>query len=112
MDFPLIRFARRTTYALRVINLPSVLDEGWKALRTEVTFIVVDASYSYNTILVRTTLNPNKIVASTCQRNIKFLTPHGIGEIKEMNLLRGDAMSMSSSVATRRKPCPLKELRM
>lgn len=48
VEFPLIRFARRTTYPIATINLPVGLSKGWKTLRTEVAFILVDTSNSYN----------------------------------------------------------------
>lgn len=87
VDFPLIGFAGRTTYPLGEITV--VLCEGWKTLRTKITFIVIDAPNSFNVILGRTTLTPNKIVASTCHQKMKFLTPHGIDEVKgDQHILR------------------------
>lgn len=62
-----IRFTRRITYPLKAINFLVVLGEVWKTLRTEVTFIVVDAPNSYNTIVRRTTLN--------LQQNCHFNVP-------------------------------------
>lgn len=81
-QFPLIGFAGRTTYSLGAIGLLVVLGVRWKVLRTEITFISIDAPNSYNTILRHTTSNPHKIVASSCYQKMKFPTPHGIGEVK------------------------------
>lgn len=51
VDFLLIGFAGRTTYVLRGVNLSMVLGEGWKLLRTEVIFIVVNSPNPNNDIL-------------------------------------------------------------
>lgn len=48
VDFPLIGFVA-ITHPLGAINLSIVFGEGWKALRVEVVFIVVDTPNSYNT---------------------------------------------------------------
>lgn len=75
MNFTLIGFAGKTIYLLRAINLLVVLGKGWMILKTKVIFIAVDAPNSYNTIMCRTTLNPNKIIITTCHKNMKFPTP-------------------------------------
>lgn len=62
VDFPFIGFDGRTTYPLGVIDLIVVLGDGWKNIEVSVAFIVVNAPASYNVILGRTTINPNKIV--------------------------------------------------
>lgn len=82
VDFPLIGIAGRTTYPSGAIRLPVVMGESWKALRTKIIFIIVDALTSCNSILGCTNLNPNKIVALTCHQKMKFSTPHGIEEVK------------------------------
>lgn len=55
IGFPLIGIAGRTTYHLGAIRLSVVVGDGWKAQRMKNTFIVVDASNSYNAILGHTT---------------------------------------------------------
>lgn len=82
VDFALIRFAGRTTYLLRVINLPVVLWVGWKILRIKVILIVVDTTNSYNIILGRTTVISQNIIASTPYQNMKFTKPHEAGEVR------------------------------
>lgn len=47
-----------------------------------VTFIVVDAPASYNAILGRSTLNPNRMIHLTYNQLLKFLTPHRIGVVR------------------------------
>lgn len=64
---------------------PPRFDEQWKTLWTEVTFIVIDDSNFYNTILGHTPLHLNKIVASMFFQMMKFPTPHGILEVKGVN---------------------------
>lgn len=64
VDFPLVGFAGNTTYPLEAVNLQVVLGGGWKIIKINVTFILVDAPSIYNDILVRT-INTLKIVAST-----------------------------------------------
>lgn len=81
VDFPLIGFPGRTTYPLGAITRPVILGEGWKSIEVSVAFIVVDAPALYNAILGRTTINPNKIVASIVHQKMKFPTPNGIGKV-------------------------------
>lgn len=59
VNFPLMGFASMTTYLVGAITIPVYLGKGWKALTISVTFIVVDAPTSYNTILECFTMNPN-----------------------------------------------------
>lgn len=47
-----------------------------------VTFIVVDALASYNAILGHYTLNPNRMLHSTYDQMMKFLTTYEIGVVK------------------------------
>ena len=48
----------------------------------DVTFLVVDYSSAYNTILGRPTLNLWKVVTSTYHLMIKFPTNYGAGELR------------------------------
>lgn len=82
MNFSLIKFATRTTYPL----LPVLLGERWKKLSTNGIFLVVDTQASDNTILGCTTINLNKIVASTFHQKIKFSTFYGIDADKRDQL--------------------------
>ena len=82
VNTPLVGFAGKTTYAAGIINLPLVLGTGWDLLVLNTDFIVVDAPNTYNVILGRTTINPNKIVASTTHQVMRF--PSLSGEIGEV----------------------------
>lgn len=55
-----------------------VLGDGWKSLKVDVFFIVVDTSNPYNAITGRSTTNPNRITSPTVHQKIKLM-PHGIG---------------------------------
>lgn len=81
VHFPLMGFAGRTIYQVGALHLSVVLGGGWKMIRTEIVFIVVDAPNSYNVILGQTTFNPHKIAVSPCHQKMKFPTLHGIGEV-------------------------------
>lgn len=78
VDFPFIRLVGRTSYPFKVINFPVVLSKGLKALWIKFTFIWVFALNSYNAILGRTTLSPNKIITSTCNQKMKFPSLTGL----------------------------------
>lgn len=82
VNFPLMGFASEATYLIEVITLPVYFGEEWNSLTLDVTFIVVDAPASYNTILGRSTLNPHRMVHSTYHQLLKFPTRHGIGVVK------------------------------
>ena len=47
----------------------------------DVTFLVVDCSFTYNAILERPTLNSWKAITSTYHLMIKFPTDYGVGEL-------------------------------
>ena len=48
----------------------------------DLTFLIVDCSFSCNAILGHPTLNSWKAVTSTFHLMIKFPTEHGVGEVK------------------------------
>lgn len=73
--FPLIGFVGRITYPYGEFRPLVVPGNGYKSLRMEITFIVVDALSSYNAILRRTPLNPHKIIVSTCHPKDKIPDP-------------------------------------
>lgn len=84
VNFLLMGFTSNATYPVRAIAMPVYLGEGWNALTINVSFIVVDASDSYNAILGHSTLNPHRMVHSTNHQLMKLSTRHEIG------VLRGD----------------------
>lgn len=57
-----------------------VLSEGQKSVKIYVLFIMVNSPSTYNVILMRTTINPHKIIASTIHQKMKLSIPHEIGE--------------------------------
>lgn len=65
VNFLLMGFTLTTTYMVGALTLLVFLHKGWKLLTLDVTFIVVDAPTSYNTILERSTLNPHRMIHST-----------------------------------------------
>lgn len=77
----MIKFLERAIYPLRVMNLLMILGEGWKNLKINALFIVVDTLTSYNAILGQNTLNPNKIIAFTMYKYMKLPITHGIREV-------------------------------
>lgn len=46
VDLPLTEFVSTTIYPVGTIRLPINIREGWKSLRIEVLFVVVDAPTS------------------------------------------------------------------
>lgn len=48
----------------------------WIRFKVDVFFIIMDASFSYNAILGNTTINPDKIIPSMMNQNMKFPTPN------------------------------------
>lgn len=52
-----------------------------ESLRINVIFIVVDAPASYNSNLGRDTKNTNKIIPSIVHQKVKFISPHGVGDV-------------------------------
>ena len=83
VNSPLVGFAGQAIYALGVIRLPMILGTGWDVLELTTDFIVVDVPDSYNVVLGRTTINPNKIVPSTAHQVMRFPSLSGrIGEVR------------------------------
>ena len=64
------------------ITLPVVVGAYPRQLSTNVNFLVVDCSSSYNAIIGRPTLNSWKAVTSTYHLSVKFPTEHGIGQVQ------------------------------
>ena len=53
----------------------------------EIDFLIVDCPSMYNIILGRPALNKLKVVTSTYHLKVKFPTAHGVGEIREDQVL-------------------------
>ena len=69
-------------YPLGAVTLPVTVGDYPQQITKDVTFLVVDYSSTYNTILGRPTLNSWKAVTSTYHLMIKFSTEYGVGEVK------------------------------
>ena len=67
---------------LGAITLSVVVGDYPQQIAKDVTFLVVDYSSAYNTILGRPTLNLWKAVISTCHLMIKFPTDYEVGELR------------------------------
>ena len=84
---PLVGFGGTRVLPLGAITLSVMVDDYPQQITKDVTFLVVDCSSAYNSILGRPTLNLWKAATSTYHLMIKFPTEYGIGE------LRGDQVA-------------------
>ena len=67
---------------LGVITLSVVVGDYPQQITKDVTFLVINCSSAYNTILGRPTLNSWKVVTSTYHLMIKFPTNYRVGELR------------------------------
>ncbi|XP_065617013.1 uncharacterized protein LOC136062168 [Quercus suber] len=79
---PLVGFGGIKVQPVGTVTLPVVVGAYPRQLTTNVNFLVVDCSSSYNAIIGRPTLNRWKAVTSTYHLSVKFLTEHGIGHVQ------------------------------
>ena len=79
---PLVSFGGTRVLPLGAITLSVVVGDYPQQITKDVTFLVVDYSSAYNTILGRPTLNLWKAVISTYHLMIKFPTDYEVGEIR------------------------------
>ena len=78
---PLVGFGGTRVLPLGAITLSMMVDDYPQQITKDVTFLVVDCSSAYNSILGRPTLNSWKAATSTYHLMIKFPTEYGIGEL-------------------------------
>ena len=78
-------------YPLGAVTLPVMVGDYPQQITKDVTFLVVECSFTYNAILGRPTLNSYKAVTLTCHLMIKFPIEYGVGEV------RGDQVAARSS---------------
>ena len=78
---PLFGFGGTKVYPLSAVTLPITVGDYPQQITKDVTFLVVDYSYTYNAILGRPTLNSSKAVTSTYHLMIKFAIEYRVGEI-------------------------------
>ena len=84
---PLVSFSRDRIYPKGTISLRVITGTHPPQITKQVDFLIVDCPSSYNVILGRPTLNQLKVANSTYCLKVKFPTLHGIGEIREDQLL-------------------------
>ena len=78
---PLVSFSEDCVYLKGIISLQIIAGTYFAQVTRMVDFLIVDCPLSYNVILGLPTLNCLKVVTSTYCLKVKFLTPHGTGEI-------------------------------
>ena len=83
----LVGFEGTRVFPLGVVTLSVTVDDYPQQITKDVTFLMVDCSFTYNGILVRPTLNSWKVATLTYHLMIKFPIDYGIGE------LRGDQVA-------------------
>ncbi|XP_075633944.1 uncharacterized protein LOC142606489 [Castanea sativa] len=79
---PLIGFRGTRVYPLGAITLLVTVGDYPHQITKDATFLVVDCSSTYNTILGCPTLNLWKVVTSTYHLMIKFPTKYEVGEVR------------------------------
>ena len=82
-----VGFGGTRIFPLAVITLAVTMGDYPQHITKNVTFLVVDCSSAYNTIIGRPTFNSWKAITSTYHLMIKFPTDYRIGE------LRGDQVA-------------------
>ena len=78
----LVGFGRTRVYPLGAVTLLVTVRDYPQQITKDVTFIVVDCSTAYNTILGCPTLNSWKAVTSIYHLMIKFPTKYEVGEVR------------------------------
>ena len=64
------------------ISLSVVVGAYPQQITKDVNFLVVDCSFSYNTIIGRPTLNSWKAVTSIYHLSVKFPIEYGVGQVQ------------------------------
>ena len=81
VNAPLVGFGGMRMFPIGAVTLTVTVGDYPQQITKEVTFLVVDCSSIYNTILGQPTLNSWKAVTSTYHLMIKFPTNYGVGEL-------------------------------
>ena len=82
IDIPLVGFTGNKVKPSGVVSLRIEAGTFPKQVRTSVEFLVVDCPSAYNVIIGRPTLNKLKAITSTYHLLVRFLTEHGIRELR------------------------------
>ena len=80
---PFVGFGGTGVFPLGAVTLSVMVGDYPQQITKDVTFLVVDYSFTYNAILGRPTLNSWKAVTSTYHLMIKFPTDYGVGELRK-----------------------------
>ena len=83
-----VGFEGTKVYPLGAATLPVIVGDYPQQITKDVTFIVVNFSFTYNAIIWQPTLNSWKATTSTYHLMIKFPTEYGVRE------MRGDQMAV------------------
>ena len=78
---PFVRFGGMKVYPLRVVTLLVMVGDYLQQITKDVTFLVINCSSAYNTIVGRPALNLWKAVTLTYHLMIKFPTMYGVREV-------------------------------
>ena len=78
----LVGFGGTRVYPFGAVTLPMTVGDYPQQITKDVTFLVVDCSSAYNTILGRPTLSLWKVMTSTYHLIIKFPTEYRVGEVR------------------------------
>ena len=76
---PLVKFNGSNIKPLGMMELPVLMGTYPQQASTLVNFVVVEALFTDNVILRRSTLNRTKVIVSTSSLIVKFPTPQGVG---------------------------------
>ena len=77
----LVGFGGTRVFPLGAVTLTVIVGDYPQQITRDITFLVVDCSSAYNSILGRPTLNSWKAATSTYHLMIKFPTEYGIEEL-------------------------------
>ena len=79
---PLIGFGGTRVFPLGLVTLSVTVGDYPQQITKDITFLVVDCSSTYNTIIGWPTLNSWKAVTSTYHLIIKFPIDYGVGKLR------------------------------
>ena len=79
---PLIGFEGTRVYPFGAVTLLMTVDDYPQRITKDISFLVVNCSSTYNTILDHPTLNSWKTVTSTYHLMIKLPTKYRMGEVR------------------------------
>ena len=84
---PLVSFIGDRIVPRGIVTLTVIVGTYPAQVTKEIDFLIVDCPSMYNIILGRPALNKLKVVTSTYHLKVKFPTAHGVGEIREDQVL-------------------------